>query len=66
MEGLIAIIKEYERKGLIKCIQVAREAPTVTYMFFIDDSYIYFKAIGEDATQLVNILKTFEIASGEN
>lgn len=44
MEGLSALIKDYERQGLIRGIKVARGAPTATLMFFTDDSYIYCHA----------------------
>lgn len=40
MDGLSALIKSYERRGLIKGIKVARGAPSVSHMFFADDSYI--------------------------
>ncbi|XP_017217507.1 uncharacterized protein LOC108195085 [Daucus carota subsp. sativus] len=59
MEGLTSIIKEYERKGLITGIKVARGAPTVTHMFFADDSYIFCKATKEDAEHVMNILSTY-------
>ena len=65
MEGLTSIIKEYERKGLITGIKVARGAPTVTHMFFADDSYIFCKATKEDAEHVTNILSTCETASGQ-
>lgn len=34
MEGLSALIKSYERRGLIKGIRVAKGAPSVSHMFF--------------------------------
>lgn len=65
MEGLSALIKAYEQRGLIKGLRVARVAPTVTHLFFADDSYIYCQANKEEATQVMEILKTFERASGQ-
>lgn len=48
MEGLSAIIESYEQRGLIKGIKVARGAPTMSHMFFTDDSYIYCQATREE------------------
>lgn len=65
MEGLSALIKNYESRGIIKGIKVARGAPTVSHMFFADDSYIYCCANKEEAGHVMNMLKTFEAASGQ-
>lgn len=65
MEGLSAIIKSYENRGLIKGIKVARGAPSVSHMFFADDSYIYCHATREEAMQVMEILAIFEQASGQ-
>lgn len=64
MEGITSIIKEYERRGLITSIKVARGAPTVTHMFFTDDSYIFCKAKKEDVVQVMKILNIFKTTSG--
>lgn len=37
----------------------------INYMLFADDSYIYFKADQEEAHRVVELLKTYEIASGQ-
>lgn len=65
MEGLLALIKSYERRGLIKGIIIARGAPSVFHMFFADDSYIYCHATKEEAVQVMEILSIFERASGQ-
>ena len=60
MEGFTALIKKYERRQLLHGIKVARGAPSLSHMFFADNSYIYCKARKEDASQIVNLLNVFE------
>lgn len=65
MEGLSAIIKSYENRGLIKGIKIARSAPSISHMFFADDSYIYCHATRDEAMQVRGILAIFEQALGQ-
>lgn len=64
-EGLTALIKKYERSGLIQGVKVARGAPSLTHMFFADDSYVFCKADTSNAEQVVHMLLVFEHASGQ-
>lgn len=63
MGGLSALIKSYERSGLIKGICIARGAPSVSHMFFEDNSYIYCHATKEEAMNVMEFLAIFEQAS---
>lgn len=65
IEGLSAMVKNYESRGLIKGIKVAQGTPTVTHMFLADDSYIYCHANKEKTSQVMNLLGVFEVASGQ-
>ena len=65
MEGLTALVNEYERRRLLTGIKVARGAPVLTHMFFADDSYIYSKANEETALQINHMLQVYEKASGQ-
>lgn len=65
IDGLSGLIKKYESMGLIKGIRVARGAPTVTHMFFANDSYIHCQANKEEAANVMNMLSIFEKASGK-
>ncbi|XP_074326550.1 uncharacterized protein LOC141664498 [Apium graveolens] len=65
MEGLSALIKKYENKGLIKGIKVARGAPPVSHLFFADDSYVYCRATRGEASQVMSLLSVFEKVSGQ-
>lgn len=44
MEGLSALIRDYEHKNLIKGIRVARGALIISHMCFADDTYVYCQA----------------------
>lgn len=57
-EGFTTLIRDYERRKLIKGMQVARGAPFVSHMFFANDSYIYCRAEGRDAVQVMSLLTT--------
>lgn len=65
IKGFSALIKNYESRGMIRGIKVARGAPTVSHIFFTDDSYIYRRANMEESVQIMNLLATFEKASGQ-
>lgn len=64
-EGFTYLIQEYKRPGKIKGIRVARFAPSISYMFFADDSYIFCKADEDNANQVAEMLCTFEKAYGQ-
>lgn len=64
MEGFTALINDYERRGLIKGIKVARTAPAISHMFFADDTYIFCKANKENADHVMQMLNLFERVSG--
>ena len=38
-KGFSALFSYYERKGRLQGCKVARGAPSVSHMFFVDDSY---------------------------
>ncbi|KAL8108560.1 hypothetical protein AgCh_024870 [Apium graveolens] len=65
MEGLTALINDYEEKNFITGIKVARSAPPISHMFFADDSYIFCKASLESANHVLQMLSLFEKASGQ-
>lgn len=65
MEGLSALVRNHEQRKLIRGIQVARGAPTISHMFFADDTYIYCQAQVDIAQQVINMLQIFERASGQ-
>ncbi|XP_062101909.1 uncharacterized protein LOC133809260 [Humulus lupulus] len=64
-EGLSALIADFERQGKIKGCKVARTAPVISHMFFADDAYLYCRATQEEATHVMEVLKLFQMASGQ-
>lgn len=49
MEEFSVLINDFENKKLLKGIRVARNAPSITHIFFTDDSYILCKGGRENA-----------------
>lgn len=62
MEGLTAIIKDYDMRNLINSIQVVRGAPLIAHMLFAGYTCIYCKT--KTSNQVLKILNMFESASG--
>lgn len=56
IEGLTALIKSYERRGLVQGIKVARSAPSISHIFFAGDCYIFCKADIESANNVIQML----------
>lgn len=63
-EGLSAIIKKVVSMGELHGIAVARGAPEVTHLLFVDDSYFYFKADSREAHKFKDIMDIYFSASG--
>uniref|UniRef100_A0A803NFH1 Reverse transcriptase domain-containing protein n=1 Tax=Cannabis sativa TaxID=3483 RepID=A0A803NFH1_CANSA len=64
-EGLTALLRKYEQRGLIHGCKVANGAPRISHMLFADDSYLYCKANEVEARRIKEILYKFELASGQ-
>ncbi|KAK6128385.1 hypothetical protein DH2020_037861 [Rehmannia glutinosa] len=64
-EGLSFFIKDAESKGLIHGSRVCRKAPTVSHLFFADDSLLFFRASLVECNQLKKLLELYKRASGQ-
>lgn len=64
-EGLSALLKHYESKQWIHGIKVCRHAPSISHMLFADDSYLYCKSNQDEARRVMELLRLFEHASGQ-
>lgn len=64
-EGLSALIQKYESKQWINGIKICRKAPTISHMFFADDSYLYCRAEINEAKRIMELLSIYELASGQ-
>ncbi|XP_030483598.2 uncharacterized protein LOC115700175 [Cannabis sativa] len=61
---LSALLQKYERSGLIHGCKVANGAPQLSHILFVDDSYLYCKAMIQEAICIQELLRKFEMASG--
>ena len=63
--GLRALLVKHQRDGLLNGIQVNRNGPRVTYLFFVDDSILFAKADGNKSEQVKLMLKIYEKNFGQ-
>lgn len=64
-EGLSSLIRYYERKNWLKGIKICRKAPTISHMLFADDSYLFCKVEVHQASNVMELLASYEHASGQ-
>ncbi len=64
-KGLSALLRKAERDNLIHGISICRGGPRVSHLFFADDSIIFCNANTEECEALLELLKTYEHASGQ-
>ena len=59
------MIKKTMDLGRMKGISICREGPSVSHLFFADDSIIFYKAIIEECDALQQILNVYENSLGQ-
>ena len=64
-EGLSAIIHEAVRNHSLTGISICRSSPSVTHLFFADDSILFCMANFDECQELKLILQMYENASGQ-
>lgn len=64
-EGLTALIRKYEANKFLHGIKVCRKAPSLSHMLFVDDSYLFCKADQIEAEKVLEVLSSYEKASGQ-
>ncbi|GLU12317.1 hypothetical protein SLE2022_290060 [Rubroshorea leprosula] len=62
-EGLTAMLKEAEKRRLIHGVIICLQAPTISHLFFVDDSFLFLQAMETKTKHLVDILQKYEKAS---
>lgn len=55
----------HQDSNSIKGIQICRKAPTISHLFFADDSIFFLKATTSTALTLGTILRNYELLSGQ-
>ncbi|CAL8084393.1 unnamed protein product [Prunus armeniaca] len=63
-EGLSALLTKAQRDKHLHGVLMAHEAPTLSHLFFADDSLLFCNDQLSDCSQLLNILRSYERASG--
>ncbi|KAH9708700.1 reverse transcriptase domain-containing protein [Citrus sinensis] len=64
-EGLSSLLRKQERAGLMHGVRVARGAPIVTHLFFVDDCFLFFHANEQEARIIKQLLASYGAASGQ-
>jgi hypothetical protein len=64
-EALSRLISQAEDLRLLHGVQICKEAPCISHLFFADDSFIFFKADMGGCNVLRSILLMYEMASGQ-
>lgn len=64
-EGLSALIRCKEMMGLWYGCCVVRGALSVSYLFFADDCYLFFRAHDREGRVVKDVLQAYKSASGQ-
>ncbi|XP_074333675.1 putative ribonuclease H protein At1g65750 isoform X1 [Apium graveolens] len=64
-EGLSAMIREYEKCGLLHGCKIARNAPSISHLLFADNCYFFLRATKTEAQTLKSVLQRYEAWSGQ-
>ena len=64
-EGLSAMIQDAEDRGALHGCSICRKAPSISHLFFVDDSYLFFKSSLTEVEVIRDILLRFEQVSGQ-
>ncbi|KAF7140800.1 hypothetical protein RHSIM_Rhsim06G0055700 [Rhododendron simsii] len=64
-EGFSGLLKQRERQGQLKGIQICRGGPYISHLLFADDSLVFCKATKEESGAVKEVLDTYRQASGQ-
>jgi hypothetical protein len=64
-EGLTSLIHQATANGDIHGVKICRGAPVVSHLLFADDCFLFCRSNISETTKLLEILKTYELASGQ-
>ena len=59
------MLRQAESSGLINGSKVCRGAPSISHLFFADDSFLFFKSTEEETRVIHRILELYESYSGQ-
>ena len=64
-EGLSALIKKSVENGVLHGVAACKRGPSISHLFFADDSLIFCRASKEECESLQRIIGIYEKASGQ-
>ncbi|XP_060961067.1 uncharacterized protein LOC133031554 [Cannabis sativa] len=64
-EGLSAILSNFQRRGLLRGLAIARNAPSISHLLFADDSILFCSADPTSCAALNQALTLYSKASGQ-
>ncbi|XP_024008064.1 uncharacterized protein LOC112084035 [Eutrema salsugineum] len=64
-EGLISLLKGAEEEERISGLKIAQASPPVSHLFFVDDSLFFCKADIQQGAEILRIINTYGMASGQ-
>ena len=65
VERLSTMIRDSKARGALHGCSVCRNAPSISHLFFTDDSYLFFKSSLVEAEVVRDILSRFKQVSGQ-
>lgn len=65
MEAFLGLIARAEAVGLVHGVKVAPSAPSISVLYFADDTMVFCRATREDAIALKSILDRYAVVSGQ-
>ncbi|KAL5552848.1 hypothetical protein UlMin_040249 [Ulmus minor] len=64
-EGLSSLFHHFEAAGRIQGMRCGRNGPTISHLFFADDSLLFFEASTDSCLDVKEALTWYETASGQ-
>lgn len=64
-EGLSASLSKLKNDNHLKGVKACRRGPSITHLFFADDSFLFFRANAVECDIVKNLLKLYEEKSGQ-
>ncbi|KAL8167727.1 LOW QUALITY PROTEIN: hypothetical protein V2J09_009226 [Rumex salicifolius] len=65
VEGLSGLLRVFERENHLQGISIARNAPSVSHLFFVDDCVHFARATCQQSSEIIPILHAYGAASGQ-
>ncbi|XP_073049440.1 uncharacterized protein [Primulina eburnea] len=63
--GLSSLFNTFESRGLFRGVKIAPTSPSVSHLFFADDSLVFCRATMEEGARVKDCLSLYEKASGQ-